>query len=70
MSIAQDKYMWDEVLMNSRGSKDIVLGYFRGIGNKGKFIFMHCNECLSRYLTNKIIFVCHTVTRTKFLYIR
>ncbi|XP_065056625.1 thioredoxin domain-containing protein 16-like [Rhopilema esculentum] len=40
LSIAQDKYMWDEVLMNNKGSKDIVLGYFRGIGNKDHRMFL------------------------------
>ena len=35
VEIAQDKYMWDEVLLRSKGSKDIILAYVKGMGDKG-----------------------------------
>ena len=35
VAIAQDRYMWDEILLDNRGSKDIILSIVRGLGDKG-----------------------------------
>lgn len=35
MAVAQDEYMWNDVLMDSKGSKDIILAYVKGLGDKG-----------------------------------
>jgi len=38
--LAQDKYMWDEVLTENKGSKDIVLALTKGLGDSDHRYFM------------------------------
>lgn len=35
VTIAQDNYMWDQVMHENKGSKDVILAYVNGVGDRG-----------------------------------